>query len=173
MRVLLIGTELSTVTLQDGRYSIRNVPLGPQTVRVLRVGYREQKKAANVGANATVGVDFVLERTVVQLEEIVSTATGSRPREELGNAVASLSAAKITETAPITNVQDVIAARVPGMTVQAGSQVGGGGRIRIRGNGSLNLSNDPIYIIDGIRATSNAGSMSNGTGGAHRTGSTI
>src|SRR5205085_1477988 len=43
---------------------------------------------------------------------------------------------------------------------------GGGARIRIRGNSSLNLSNDPIYIIDGIRMTSTMGSIANGTGGA-------
>src|SRR6266545_6265221 len=92
-RVLLVGTALSTVTGQDGRYALRNVPAGPQTVRVLRVGYREQKKAATVGVNATVGMDFALERSVVQLEEIVSTATGSRPREELGNSVATINAA--------------------------------------------------------------------------------
>jgi len=87
-RVLLVGTALNTVTGQDGRYALRNVPTGPQTVRVLRVGYREQKKATTVGANATVGMDFALEKSVVQLEEIVSTATGSRPREELVDALA-------------------------------------------------------------------------------------
>ena len=165
-RVLLVGTTLSTMSGQDGRFVLRNVPSGPQTIRVLRVGFREQKKAATVGVNAVVDMDFVLEKTVVQLQEIVSTATGSRPREELGNAVASINAAKVTETAPISNIQDVLAARVPGVTVQTGSQVGGGGRVRIRGNSSLNLANDPIYIIDGIRMTSNTGSIANGTGGS-------
>ena len=165
-RVLLLGTLITAVTAQDGRYTLRNVPTGPQTVRVLRVGYKEGRKSTTVGAGATVGMDFTLEKSVVQLEEIVSTATGSRPREELGNSVASFNAAKILENAPITNIQDVLAARVPGVTVQTGSQTGGGGRVRIRGNSSLNLSNDPIYIIDGIRMTSNANSSTLFTGGA-------
>jgi TonB-linked SusC/RagA family outer membrane protein len=165
-RVLLVGTLLTAVTGQDGRYALRNVPTGPQTVRVLRVGYREGRKSTTVGVNAVVGMDFTLEKSIVQLEEIVSTATGSRPREELGNAVASVNAAKILENTPITNIQDILAARVPGVTVQTGSQTGGGGRVRIRGNSSLNLSNDPIYIIDGIRMTSNANSSTLFTGGA-------
>ena len=165
-RVLLVGTALSTTTGQDGRYALRNVPLGPQTVRVVRVGYREQRKATTVGANATVGMDFALEKTVVQLEEIVSTATGSRPREELGNSVASINASKLTQTAPVSTLQDVLAARVPGVSVQGGQQTGSGGRVRIRGNSSLNLSNDPIYIIDGIRMTSNVNSSSLFTGGS-------
>jgi TonB-linked SusC/RagA family outer membrane protein len=165
-RVLLMGTSLSAVTGQDGRYAIRNAPTGPQTVRVLRVGYREQKKAATVGANAMVGVDFVLERSIVQLEEIVSTATGARPREELGNSVANINATSIARTAVVPNIQDVLAARVPGVQVQTGQQTGSGGKVRIRGNSSLNLSNDPIYVIDGIRLTSNVGSSSLFTGGS-------
>ena len=165
-RVLLVGTALSAITNQDGRYALRNVPTGPVTVRVLRVGYREQKKATTVGANAVVGMDFVLEHSVVQLEEIVSTATGSRPREELGNSVATISATKVTENSAVSSLQDVLSARVPGVSVQGGQQTGSGGRVRIRGNSSLNLSNDPIYIIDGIRMTSNANSSNLFTGGS-------
>ncbi len=166
VRVLLVGTALSTVTAQDGRYALRNVPLGPQVVRVLRVGYREQKKAATVGANAQVAVDFALAKSIVQLEEIVSTATGARPREELGNAVSVINPKKVAEESAISNLQDVLAARVPGVTVQTGQQTGSGGKVRIRGNSSLNLSNDPIYVIDGIRLTSNSGSSSLFTGGS-------
>ena len=166
VRVLLVGTALSAVTGQDGRYNLRDVPVGPQTVRVLRVGYREQKKATTVGVNAVVGMDFVLERSVVQLEEIVSTATGSRPREELGNSVASINATSVTGSSVVNNLQDILAARVPGVSVQGGTQTGSGGRVRIRGNSSLNLSNDPIYIIDGIRLTSNANSSNLFTGGS-------
>jgi TonB-linked SusC/RagA family outer membrane protein len=165
-RVLLVGTALSTTTGQDGRYVLRNVPTGPQTVRVVCVGYREQRKATTVGTNATVGMDFALEKSVVQLEEIVSTATGSRPREELGNSVGSINASKVTEGSVVANLQDVLAARVPGVTVQTGQQTGSGGRVRIRGNSSLNLSNEPIYIIDGIRMTSNSNSSNLFTGGS-------
>jgi TonB-dependent SusC/RagA subfamily outer membrane receptor len=165
-RVLLVGTTIIGATAQDGRYALRNVPVGSHQVRVLRVGYIEQRKPVTVEANAAASLDFTLARSVVQLESMVSTATGTRPREELGNAVGSIDAAMVTQTAPITNIQDVLSARVPGVDVGIGSQVGAGGRVRIRGNSSLNLSNDPIYIIDGIRLTSNAGSISNGTGGA-------
>jgi len=166
VRVLLVGTALSAVTGQNGRYTIHNVPIGPQTVRALRIGYREQKKAVTIGANATVGMDFALERSIVELEEIVSTATGAQPREELGNAVSTINASKVAENSAVSNLQDLLAARVPGVNVQTGSQTGGGARIRIRGNSSLNLANDPIYVIDGIRMTSNTGSSALFTGGS-------
>ena len=165
-RVLLVGSALTTTTGQDGRYALRGVPTGPQVVRVLRVGYKEQRKSTTVGVGAQVGMDFSLERSAVQLEEIVSTATGSRPREELGNAVSSINTAELTKTAPVTNIQEVLSSRVPGVSVQLGQQTGSGGKVRIRGNSSLNLTNEPIYIIDGIRMTSDVNSSELFTGGS-------
>ena len=165
-RVVLIGTSLFASTAQDGHYSIRNVPPGSYTVRVLRVGFEEQKKPVQVAAGEAVTLDFAMTPVVVQLTEVVTTATGEQRRAELGNAIGTIDAAKVAQTSVISNVQDVLAARTPGVQVTGGSQIGGGGRVRIRGNNSLSLSNDPIYIIDGIRMTSNTGSSALFTGGA-------
>ena len=49
------------------------------------------------------------------------------------------------------NMADVLNSRVPGVMVQSGTQTGSGQRVRIRGVSSVSLSNDPIYVIDGIR----------------------
>jgi TonB-linked SusC/RagA family outer membrane protein len=163
-RVVLVGTSLFATTAQDGRYAIRNVPTGSYTVRVLRVGYEEQKKPVQV-ATEPVTLDFSMSPVVVKLTEVVTTATGDQRRSELGNAIGNIDAARVVETAPISNVQDVLAARTPGVQVTSGSQVGGGGRVRIRGNNSLSLSNDPIYIIDGVRMSNNANSSNLFTGG--------
>jgi len=164
-RVVLVGTSLFATAAQDGRYAIRNVPAGSYTVRVLRVGYEEQKKPVQVAAGEAVTLDFTMTPVVVRLTEVVTTATGEQRRVEQGNAIGNIDAAAVMQTAPISNVQDILAARTPGVQVTGGSQTGGGGRVRIRGNNSLSLSNDPIYIIDGIRMTSNANSSNLGTGG--------
>jgi TonB-linked SusC/RagA family outer membrane protein len=165
-RVILVGTSLFTSTGNDGRYTLRNVPAGTHTQRVIRVGYSEEKRAVTVAPGQTLEANFVMEQAVIKLTEIVTTATGPQRRDELGNSIGSIDAAKITETSPVSNVSDVLASRTPGVQVSGGSQVGGGSRIRIRGNSSLNLSNDPIYVIDGTRMTSNSGSISTNTGGA-------
>src|SRR5437868_15452831 len=65
----------------------------------------------------------------------------------------------------VRTLADVLAARVPGVSVQAGSQTGSGQRIRVRGINSLSLNNEPIFIIDGTRMSSNNGSTSFGNGG--------
>src|SRR4051794_25535772 len=89
-RVLLVGTTAGATTNQEGRYTLRGVPAGAVEVRVLRVGYREQKKSVTVAAGAAATLDFVMQPAVVQLQEIVTTATGEQRKVELGNTVSTL-----------------------------------------------------------------------------------
>jgi len=165
-RVLVVGTSLFATTGPDGRYTIRNSPTGTVEVRVLRVGYQEQKKPVTVGPSETVTVDFTMADVVVQLQQIVTTATGEQRRVELGNSVSTVNAAQLTQTAPIATVADLITARSPGVQVLPGNMTGTGARVRIRGTSSLSLSNDPIYVIDGVRMTSNTNSSSVDVGGS-------
>src|ERR1043165_5072264 len=136
-------------------------------IRVIRVGYTEQKKSVRVIDGQTATLDFSMPQSVVQLQEVVTTATGEQRRVEVGNAVENISVSKLAETAPIKNFADVLNARAPGVMVQSGSQTGSGSRIRVRGVASINLSNDPIYVIDGIRLSSNNSSFAFGNGGSN------
>ena len=163
-QVAVVGTTIGSLTGLDGRSQLRGVPLGTQTVRVLRVGYAEQKKAVEVTGTGNISLVFTMSAVAVSLTPVVTTATGDTRRVEIGNSVASFTVADITERAPISNVQDVINARTPGVSVQLGTQTGTGARIRIRGSNSLSLSNEPIWIIDGVRMTSDMGAGP-GTGG--------
>src|SRR5437870_2252295 len=60
-RVFLVGTSTYTTTNVEGRYTLRNVPAGRVEVRVIRVGYQEQKKPVTVTANGSVSLDFAME----------------------------------------------------------------------------------------------------------------
>ena len=164
-RVLVLGTSLFAITNADGRYSIRGVPSGPATVRALRVGFLEQKGTVTVVAGQVATLDFRMPVAVVKLEDVVTTATGVQRRVELGNTVGTVNAADLVATAPIARVDNLLTGRVPGVVVSPPNMTGGSARVRIRGSGSLSLSNDPIYIIDGIRMTSDVGSSSIGIGG--------
>ena len=166
-RVQIVGTALTGVTGPDGKYVFRRVPEGTAEVRVLRVGYQEQKKSVRIIDGQTATLDFVMSQTIVQLQEVVTTATGEQRRVEVGNAVDNISVSKLTQEAPIRNFADVLTARIPGVIVQTGGQTGSGTRIRVRGVSSISLSNDPIYVIDGIRMTSNNNSAAFGNGGSN------
>jgi TonB-linked SusC/RagA family outer membrane protein len=160
-RVFLVGTSTATTTNSEGRYTLRNLPTGTIQVRVLRVGYQEQKKPVTVTAGQEMTMDFQLTPAIVQLQEIVTTATGEQRRVEIGNAITTLGdVSKSVETQPITNLADLMTAKAPGVTVLPGAMVGATPVVKIRGLNSLSLSNDPIYVIDGVRM--NAGNHSNG-----------
>ncbi|MGE5731919.1 MAG: TonB-dependent receptor plug domain-containing protein, partial [Gemmatimonas sp.] len=164
-RVLIVGTSFSTTTGPDGKYIIRRIPAGTAELRVLRVGYQEQKRSVRIVDGQTATLDFTMPTSVVQLQEVVTTATGDQRRVEVGNAVENVSVGTLTQTAPVRTISDVLAARVPGVMVQAGTQTGAGQRIRVRGISSLSLSNEPIFVIDGTRMSSNNNSASFGNGG--------
>lgn len=165
-QVFIVGTNLGARSGEDGTYTIRGVPAGARDVRVLRLGYVSSTQPVTVAAGATARVDFALTGTVTVLQEVVTTATGEQRRVEIGNSVSNIRAEEVVKSAPVSTVADLLNSRAAGVVVTTGTQTGTGSRVRIRGSSSLNLDNDPIYIIDGIRMTSNSGSSSLFTGGA-------
>ena len=164
-RVIAVGTAVFTTTNAEGRYTLRGLPAGNVEIRILRVGYVEQKRPVTVTAGQSVTLDFQLDRTLVVLQEVVTTATGEQRKVELGNTVSTLDVATLTEVAPIKNMGDLLVAKAPGVQVLPANMTAGGSRVRIRGTSSISLNNDPIYIIDGIRMTSDGSSTAIGVGG--------
>ena len=154
-RIAVTNLNLSTATGPDGRYTLRNVVTGPVTVRALRVGFVAQSKPVTVLDGRSVTLDFTMDATVVRLQEMVTTATGLSRRIEVGNAVANLGdVTKNVETAPVTSISDLIVGKAPGVSVLQGNMTGSTPVVKIRGLNSLSLSNDPIYVIDGVRMNS-------------------
>jgi TonB-linked SusC/RagA family outer membrane protein len=161
-QISIVGTTLGGLTNQEGDATVRNVPAGIRVVRVIRVGFVEQKKSLNVSAGQQATVNFALEQIPLTLAPVVTTATGEVRRVELGNSVSSLDAASKVSMTPINSMGDLLVAKAPGVQVLPSNMTGAGSRIRIRGTSSLSLSNDPIYVIDGIRMTSGNGGISVG-----------
>ncbi|HEX2716478.1 MAG TPA: SusC/RagA family TonB-linked outer membrane protein [Gemmatimonadaceae bacterium] len=168
-QVAVVGTNVGAQTNEAGRYTIRSAPVGALTLRVLRIGYTEAKQPATVVAGQSNTVDFRLRAAPVSLAPVVTTAAGEQRREEVGHTMQSIDAARIVETRAVANMTDLLTARAPGLNVLNSTSTGGGARIRIRGASSLSLNNEPIYIIDGVRMTSNVNSINTSnvfTGGA-------
>jgi TonB-linked SusC/RagA family outer membrane protein len=163
-QVRVVNSNLGAIAGDDGRYVIRAVSPGSVDVRATRIGFAEQKRTLNVAAGATETADFALARVAVQLSEVVTTATGEQRRVEIANAVTTIDAVKAVEGGNITSVGDLLATRSPSVNVLQSGMVGAGTRVRIRGTSSLSLSNEPIYIVDGIRIESGAQSLSSNIG---------
>ena len=164
-QAFIVGTTTGGLTNAEGRFLFRVIPAGVRVVRIVRVGYAEQKKQLEIHSGQQAEVEFRLQQLALSIDPVVVTATGATRRIELGNAVTTLSVADKIEMMPVKNVADLIVGKAVGVQILPANMTGGGSRVRIRGTSSLSLSNDPIYVIDGIRMTSNRADAAIGVGG--------
>jgi TonB-linked SusC/RagA family outer membrane protein len=146
------GAKLSAVTSDSGHFTLKDVPAGEQVLSVRLFGYKPLAHTITVVDSQQTVVKFVLVPVPTVLSGVVTTATGLQRKVEVGNDITTLNVDSIMQVAPITSVTDLLETRVPGLTVLPTSGTPGDpARIRIRGAGSLNLNNDPIVIVDGVR----------------------
>ncbi len=166
-RVLLGTTNRTAVTNTSGRYNMLAVPAGSYELRVIAVGFGSKRSPVVVEAGASATVDFALSRAVITLDEVVASATGAEQRaREIGNSSVNIDLTQVKATQTTSNFADALSGRAGGVQVlQAGGTVGTGTRVRIRGQSSLSLTNEPAFYIDGIRVESSNTSLSVGTGG--------
>ncbi len=153
--VIIGGTTLIGVTNESGEYSIANIRPGLAAVSVQRIGYQATGDTVRIGAGARVTKNFTMSATVSRLSEVVVTGvTGNTQRKAQAAVVASVPASDIVRNAPISNVNELLQSRLPGVSVNASSgSVGASRSIRIRGASSISLSNQPLIFIDGIRVS--------------------
>ena len=151
--VLLTERNVRAQTDVNGVYQFRDVPAGQYSLTVRSIGFSPATQTVTVSAGGPAVADFALERAVIKLDEVVVTGTaGETSKREIGNSVTSVSVGELTEVAPINNVQELLNARAPGLTLTTNSGLlGAGSDVRIRGAGSLNAGYNPVYYVDGIR----------------------
>jgi len=167
-RVIIVGTTLSALTNAEGRYTLRGIPAGTVEVRVIRVGYQEQKRPITLAPGGAGTLDFALDPSLAKLQEVFITATGEQRKAEIGNSVSMIDATTRVQETPINNMGDLLVAKVPGLSVTSEGMSGTGAQIRIRGLNSVSLSNAPIYIIDGVRMDGGGGGLNTGGNSSSR-----
>jgi TonB-linked SusC/RagA family outer membrane protein len=153
--VMLVGTTLRAVTDEQGRFRFANVSGETATLDVRRIAYKVNRVNVRVG-DESVRIELTLNPT--SLSAVVVTGTpGASQKRELGNAVGQINAADVVATAPILSVQSLLNARTPSVVVMPTSgQVGTGSQVRIRGQASLSLGNNPLLFVDGVRVNNQA-----------------
>ncbi len=152
-RVVIPGTTLEARTNDQGEFRFAAVRPGRLIVGVYHIGYKATSDTVAVTAGRATTVNLAMTASLVTLSELVITGTaGNLERKAQAALVASVSAKSVIETAPIATVANLLQSRVPGvaLTTQSGT-AGTGTTIRIRGASSINLSNQPLVFIDGVR----------------------
>ncbi|WP_027138480.1 SusC/RagA family TonB-linked outer membrane protein [Gaetbulibacter saemankumensis] len=152
--VLIKGTTTGISTDFDGKYSLDVKP--GATLVFSFVGYIT--KEAVVGASNTINV--VMQEDATSLEEIVVVAYGTQTKQSIVGSVGIVSEAVI-ETQQVTSPLRALQGVVPGVSIiTAGGQPGSNPEIRIRGFASVNLSQDPLIVVDGAPFNGNLNTIS-------------
>ena len=167
VRVQVVGSVSAGRSDANGTYRITGLPAGTYTLRAIRLGYSQGVASVTVTSGGTVTADFALSVAATNLDAITISATGEQQRKrEVGASISRIDSGAFNP-ATVANFSQVLAARTPGIVVQQGAGTSGvGSRIRLRGVTSINLSNDPLLVIDGVFANNNVGGLTFGIGGA-------
>lgn len=151
--VSLEGTNRRVTTAEDGRFTMRDVVPGSHVLTFRRLGYSPARQAVTVVLGQDASVAVTLTPIPNLLNQVVTTGSGEQRRLEVGTSITVIDAAKEVEDNAYLSLSDLLAGRSFGMTsTDGGGSPNAPSRQRIRGIGSINASNDPIVIIDGIRA---------------------
>jgi len=161
-QVFIEGSGLGGLTNASGRYLIVNVPAGQHTLRATLIGFNNVDQMVTVSDGSATSSDFSMSQAALALDGIVVTGTaGQARRREVGNQIAQVNIADVPEA--VTGVAQLLENRVVGARIQFSSgNSGSGADIRLRGNSSTALSNQPLIYIDGMRAKSEPSSSQNG-----------
>ncbi|GAB4029343.1 TonB-dependent receptor [Spirosoma jeollabukense] len=143
--VILKGTQRGTVTDAEGRYKL-DVPEGGATLVFSFVGYLTQE--VKVGNQTSLDVSLKADSKV--LDEIVVIGYGTAKKSDLTGAVSGVKEAELLER-PAPSLNQQLSGRLPGVQVNTNSgRPGGRTTVRIRGFSSINSSNNPLYVVDGV-----------------------
>ncbi|NIJ51669.1 SusC/RagA family TonB-linked outer membrane protein [Dyadobacter arcticus] len=144
--VILKGSQRGTSSGADGAFSL-DVPEGNQNVLVLSfVGYKSQE--VSIGNQSSVDVSMMPDENA--LDEIVVVGYGTVKKSDLTGAVGTIKG-EVLQERPASSLNQGLSGRIAGVNVSSNSgRPGGRANIRIRGASSISVSNNPLYVIDGV-----------------------
>lgn len=145
--VMIKGTQVGTMTDLDGRYRLASTQLTDLSVIAYSyIGYLPIEET--LGSRTTINIQLAANR--VTMEELVVIGYGSVKKRNVLGAVTSVNSRELAKL-PVPDVAQALQGRAAGVQVTQNTGAPGEGvSVRIRGAGSINSSNDPLYIVDGI-----------------------
>ncbi len=142
--VKVVGTAKGAVSDLDGNYSIE-LPAGATQLEFSYTGYATQ--IVTIGASNVVDIAMKQGRL---MDELVVVGYGTQKRKDLTGSITSITSENFVKGA-IQTPEQLVSGKVAGVQITSnGGRPGAGSTIRIRGGSSLNASNDPLIVIDGV-----------------------
>lgn len=158
--VMVKGSRQGAATDIDGRFSLE-VPSLPVTLVVSCLGYVD--KEVRVASEGLLSIQ--LDPDAVLMDEVIVTGYGTFKKSAYAGSASSVKQERLADV-PAISFQDMLQGNAPGVQFsQASGQPGSASSLNIRGMGSFNASNSPLYVIDGIPMRSGDISAAGGDAG--------
>lgn len=142
--VFVKGTTNGTVTSVDGDYSLSNIP-SDATLVFSYMGMLTQE----IPVNGRTVVNVLLEEDTQRLDEVVVVGYGTSRAKDLTAPIAVIKADEITKHAT-SSPMGALQGKVPGVHITNSGQPGSGPLVKIRGIGSFDKENRPLFVVDGM-----------------------
>ena len=166
--VRVVGTTNGALTRMDGSFTISLVGAGTHQVRASRIGFSAQTRTVTVQAGGTVTVEIAMAPQAAVLSDIVVTGYGTQRRESITGSVTTVNTEE-ANVGVITNANQLLQGRVAGVQITTNNgEPGGGAQVRVRGGTSIQASNDPLYVVDGVPLQNESSVAGAGTPGVNR-----
>jgi len=141
--VTIKGTKNSTVTDQNGKFSLKG--LGNNAVLQISFSGYITEEVTVTGAS----VNVTMREQINQLTDVVVVGYGTQRKKDLTGAVVQVKAAQLENENP-RSVQDMLRGNAPGLDVSFNATAKGGGNLQVRGRASLTASTSPLIVVDGV-----------------------
>ena len=142
--ILVKGTTIGTVSDYAGKFNISNIPASAKILQISYIGM--QKMEVEIKPN--LAISMTSDNQVI--DELVVVGYGTVRREAKTGSITSVSSEQIAEI-PASSIDKMLAGKLAGVSITSQSgQPGSSSSIRIRGTSSVNASNEPLYVVDGI-----------------------
>ncbi|MEI9942804.1 MAG: TonB-dependent receptor [Chitinophagaceae bacterium] len=139
------GTTHEVIADYDGRFNFRTGQKFPYVLIITHVGFETSEDTANTGI-----IEIRLKERPKELDEVVVVGYGKQEKRTLTSAVSTVAVDNI-KNVPAAGIDQLLQGQAGGVLSTANTSVPGSGIfLRVRGSTSINASNDPLYIVDGV-----------------------
>lgn len=153
--VLLDGTSQGTISDIDGSYTLAFEAPGTYTLTYSYIGFQKWVETVTLASGQNLKKDLQLQEDALLLETAVVVGYGTVKSKDLTGSITNVGV-KDFQKGAVTTPEQLIVGKVSGVQITSNSGMpGAGSRIRIRGGTSLNASNDPLIVIDGVPIDNN------------------
>ncbi|MCW9707583.1 SusC/RagA family TonB-linked outer membrane protein [Fodinibius salsisoli] len=159
--VFIEATGQGASTNVNGKFEITGVEAGTYNITVSFIGYERYENTVEVEDGQATELTISLESSDLGLDEVIVTGYSTQTKREFSGSISTVDSDDL-EDVSLQSAEALLQGRASGVQLTTSSgNPGGGFQVRVRGTGSINAGNEPLWIVDGVPVNSESNTESN------------